>query len=76
LKKELVVRLIEFEAWGQAISIHMFLKSMAKDEIHFQFPKMIVLSHISESIWWMGFGDNVTTNLSEWLYVSNVKQAY
>jgi phage anti-repressor protein len=24
----------------------------------------------------MGFGDNVTTNLSEWLYVSNVKQAY
>jgi len=37
---------------------------------------MHLVSHISESIQQMGSGDNFTTNMSEWLHIGNVKEAY
>jgi hypothetical protein len=37
---------------------------------------MHLVSHISESIRQMGSGDIFTTDISEWLYLANVKEAY
>ena len=37
---------------------------------------MLLVSHISESIWRMGSGDDITTDIPEWLQMSNVKQPY
>jgi hypothetical protein len=37
---------------------------------------MQFLSHISESIWQMGSGNNVTPDISEPLHIGNVKEAY
>ena len=37
---------------------------------------MHLVSHISESIRRMGSGDNFTTDISERLHISNVKEAY
>src|SRR5258705_13475975 len=44
--------------------------------IHFGYPKMHLVSHISEAIRRMGSGDNFTTDISERLHISNVKEAY
>jgi hypothetical protein len=44
--------------------------------IHFKYPKMQFVSHISESIRRMGSGDNFTTDISERLRITNVKEAY
>ena len=44
--------------------------------MHFGYPKMHLVSHISESIWQMGLGDNFTTDISELLHISNVKDGY
>jgi hypothetical protein len=37
---------------------------------------MHLVNHISESISRMGPGDNITTDISERLYIANVKKAY
>ena len=43
---------------------------------HFQFPKMHMLSHASNSIRRIGSLDNFSTDLSELLHRENVKEAY
>src|SRR5207237_6089404 len=43
---------------------------------HFQFPKMHMLSHVSNSIRRMGSPDNFSTDISELLHIDNVKEAY
>ena len=43
---------------------------------HFQFPKMQMLSHSSNSIRRMGSPDNFSTDVSEHLHIENVKEAY
>jgi hypothetical protein len=43
---------------------------------HFQFPKMHMLSHASNSIRRMKSPDNFSTDISELLYIENVKEAY
>lgn len=43
---------------------------------HFQFPKMHMLSHVSNSIRRMGSPDNFSTDVSELLHRENVKEAY
>jgi len=75
-KQELSIHLIEFEAWWQAIGVLELRKTIEQCVIHFGHPKMHLVSHISESIWLMGSGDNFTTNISERLHISNVKEAY
>jgi len=37
---------------------------------------MHLVSTISESIRWMGSGDNFTTDIPEWLQIGNVKEHY
>ena len=43
---------------------------------HFQFPKIHLLSHISERIRRIGSPDNFSTDVSELLHVEIVKEAY
>jgi len=75
-KMEFSIRLIEFEAWWETIGIQALRKSIEQRVIHFGYQKMHLVSHISESIWRMGSGDNFTTDSSERLHIANVKEAY
>jgi len=76
LKKELSICLIEFEAWWQGIGVQELWKTIELRVIHFGYPKMHPVSHVSESIWRMGSGDIFTTDDSEWLHIDNMKEAY
>jgi len=42
--------------------------------IHFGYPKMHLVSYISESIWRLGSGNHFTTYISEQLHIGNVKE--
>ena len=75
-KKEFSIRLIEFEAWWETIGIQALQNTIEQCVIHFRYPKMHLLSHISESIPRMGSSDNFTTDISERLHIANVKEAY
>jgi len=74
--QESSIRLVEFEAWWQGIGIQELQITIEQHVIHFRYPKMHRVSHITESIWQMGCGDNVTTDISERRHVGNVKEAY
>jgi len=74
--KVLSIRLFEFDAWRQAIGVQELQKTIEQRVIHFGYQKMHLLSYISESIRRMGSGNNFTTDISEWLHISNVKEAY
>jgi hypothetical protein len=75
-KTEFSIHLIEFEAWWEAIGIQAIRKTIEQRVIHPGYPKMHLVSHISESIPRMGCGDTFTTDISEWLHIANVKEAY
>ena len=51
-------------------------EQLRAEDYHFQFPKMHLLSHISESICRMGSPDNFSTDVWELLHVEIVKEAY
>jgi len=76
LMMEFSIRLIEFEAWWETIAIQALRKSIEQREIHFGYPKMHLVSNISESIWRMGSGENFTTDISEQLHIANLKEAH
>jgi len=75
-KKEFSIHLIEFEAWRETIGIQAFRKTIEQCVTHFKYPKMHLVSHISESIRRMGTGDNFTTDISERLHIANVTEAH
>jgi len=75
-KTELSIRLIEFEAWWETIGIQALRKTIQQRVIHFGYPMMHLVSHISESIRRIDSGDNFTTDISERLYIAKVKEAY
>jgi len=75
-KTEFSICLIEFEAWWETMRIQALPKSIEQRIIHFEYPKMHLVSHISESIRRMGSGDNFTSGISERLHIANVKEAY
>jgi len=74
--KKFFIHLVEVEAWLHAIVIQGLRKTIEQCVIHFGYPKMHLPSHLSESIWQMGSSDNFTTDISEWLHIRNVKEAY
>ena len=76
LKKELSIRLIQLEALWQTISVQELWKTIEQHVIHFGYPQMNLVSHISQSIQRMGSGDNFTTDISERLHISNMKEPY
>jgi len=75
-KKEFSIRMIEFEAWWETIDIQALRKTIEQHVIQFGYPKMHLVTHISESIRGMGSGDNFTTDISDRLHIANVKEAY
>jgi len=75
-KQESIIRLIELEAWWQAIGLQELRKTIQQCVIHFGDRNMHLASHISESIWWMDSSDNFTTNISERLHICTVKEVY
>jgi len=76
LKKEFPIDMIEFESWWETIGIQALRKTIEQHMIHFGYPQMHHVSHISESIWRIGSGDNFTTDISERLHIAKVKEAY
>ena len=75
-KKQLSIRLIKFEDSWKAIGIQELRKAIEQHPIHFRYPKIHLVSHISESIRLMGSGNNFTADISERLVLGNVKEAY
>jgi len=75
-RNELSIRLIKVEARWQVICIQELQKTIEQRVIQFGYPKMYLVSYLSESIWQIGSGDNFTTDISEWLHISNIKVAY
>jgi hypothetical protein len=75
-KKDLSIRLIEFEAWWKAICVQELRKTIQQHVIQFGYPKMHLVSHIPESLRRMGSGNNFTTDISAKLLIANVKEAY
>jgi hypothetical protein len=76
LKTEFSISLIECEAWWETICIQVLWKAIEQHVIHFGYPKMHLFSHLSQSIRRMGSGANFSPEISEWLYIANVKEAY
>ena len=74
--KKFSIRLVEFEAWWVAIGVQELRKTIEQLVIHFGYPKMHLVSRISESIWRMGSSDNFTSDISERLHICNVQEAY
>jgi hypothetical protein len=70
------LRLIEFEAWWKSVGSEALRKTMKRRVIPFASPKMNRVSHISESIWQMDSGGNSTSDISEPLQITNMKEAY
>jgi len=75
-KKEFSIHTIEFEAWYETIGIQALQKAIEQRIIHFGYPKMHLVSHISQSICRMGSGDTFITDISERLHLAKVKEAY
>jgi hypothetical protein len=73
--KEFSIPLVEFGAWWQATGIQELRETIEQRVIHLGHPMIHLVSYISQSIRRMGSGDNFTTNISEWLYIANMKEA-
>src|ERR1700737_3549651 len=69
-------QLAEFETLWEQYGIHELQKALEHQIVHFGYPKMHLVSHMSESIRRMGLGDNFTTDILELLHISNVKDGY
>jgi len=75
-KKEFSICLIVFEAMLQAISVQKLRESLEQHGIHSGYPKMHLVSNISESILRIWSGNTVATDISEWIHIGNVKVTY
>jgi len=75
-KTEFSNRLIELEARWETISIQALQKTIERRMIHFRYPQMHLVTHISESIWQMSSSDNFTTDICEWRHITSVEEAY
>jgi len=76
MKKDFSIHLFESKAWWETIGIQMLLKTIEECVIHYRYPQVRLVSHISASIWQMGSGDNFTVHIFEWLHIVYVKAGY
>jgi len=74
--KKFSILLVEFESWWQAIGVQELWQTIQQRVIHFGYPKINLVSHISESIRRISSGNNSTSDISEQLHIRNVKEAY
>ena len=75
-KKEFSIHWIEFQAWWEAISIQAVRNTIDQRAIHFGYPRMHLVGHVSESIGRISSSDCFTTKIFERLHIANVKEAY
>ena len=75
-KKDFSIRMIGFQGYWETIGIQAFRITVEQRVILLQYPKIHLVSHISETIRWMGSGDNFTTYNSQRLHITNLKEAY
>jgi len=75
-RKELSIHLIKFEAWWETVRVQALRKTIEQQVIHVWYPKIHLVSDISESIRRMGTGDNFTPDISEQLPIANVEETY
>jgi len=73
--KQLSITLTQFIASWQAIGIQEHRKRIQQPVIHFRYPKMHLVSHISESIRRECSLDNLACNISKLLHISTVREA-
>jgi len=76
IEREFSIGLIEFEAWWQETGVQEFRKPIEQHIMHFGYPKMQLVSIISESMRGIGSGDIFSTDISDRLHIGNVKEAY
>jgi len=74
--KAFSIQLIEFEAWWETNGIQTLGKTFDQRVIDFGYPKMHLVSDISEWIHRTGSGDNFTPDISERLHIAKVREAY
>jgi hypothetical protein len=74
--KEFSIRMIEFESLLETIGIQALRKTIEQCVIHFGYPMMHLVRHISESIRQKASSDNCTPHISEWLHITSVNEAY
>jgi len=74
--KEFSICLVELKAWWEAIGVQELWNTVEQRVIHFCYPKMHPVSHISESIHRIGFSDDFNTDISEQQHIGTVKEAY
>jgi len=74
--KESSIRLVEFGAWWHAIGVQEPWQTIKQQWTYFAYPMMHLVSWRSESIRLMGSGDNLITDISDWLHTGNLKQTY
>jgi len=74
--KKFSVQLVEYDAACHWSGVQELWKTIKQRVIHFGYPKMHHVNHISESIRWMGSGYHITTYISERLHIDNVKEVY
>jgi len=75
-KTEFSICLIEYKVWWNSLVFQELRKAIEQCVIHFSYPTMHHVSHISLSIRCMDSADNFTTTLSEQLHIDNVNEAY
>ena len=66
---------MEDRGWSEA-RVNREHEKLRVEIYHFQFPKMHLLSHLTESICQMGSPNNFSTDVSELLHVEMVNEAY
>jgi hypothetical protein len=76
LKKKFSVHSIKCEDWWETISNQVLRTTIDQRIIHFEYPKMQLVSHLWLSIRPMGSSVKFTTDISGRLHISDVKEAY
>jgi hypothetical protein len=75
-KKQLSIRMNEFLACWKAIGVDELRQTIEQHVIHFEYPKMHLVSHILKSIRQMGSVDILTPDNAEQICNGNVREAY
>lgn len=65
-----------FDACWQALRVQELQKTIEQHVSYIRNVKMSLMSHILERIWWMGSGNDFTTDISEQHIIRNVKESY
>jgi hypothetical protein len=75
-QQAMTVQRLKYDEEWEARKGPSLRKQLETEYFHFGLPKMHLLSHYREFIVQMGSPDNYTTDISELLHITNVKEGY